>query len=63
MSNTALLVHTLNVSKNDLEIVWDGVHRKIKLEEAFKGILKISKNLKISLNIHAKSLRNVCEGV
>ena len=63
MSNTALLVHTLNVSKNDLEIVWDGVHRKIKLEAVFKGILKISKNLKISLNIHAKSLRNVCEGV
>ena len=63
MSYNILQVHTFNFLKKDLEIVRDGVHRKMKLEAAFKGILKISKNLKISLNVHAKSLRNVCERV
>ena len=33
----------------------------MKLEAAFTGILKISKNLKISLIVRAKSLRNVKE--
>ena len=28
---------------NDLEIVLDGVHGKMELDAAFKGILKISK--------------------
>ena len=41
----------------------DRVHDKMKLEAAFEGILKIFKNLKISLNIHAKSFKNVCKGV
>ena len=31
------------------------VHHKMKLEPTFEGILKILENLKISLNIHAKS--------
>ena len=38
----------------------DRVHHKMKLEAAFKGIMKILENLKISLNVHAKSK---CEGV
>ena len=35
----------------------------MKLEAAFKDILNILENLKISLNVHAKSLKNVCEEV
>ena len=33
----------------------DRVHHKMKLEAAFKGILKILKDLKISLNGHVMS--------
>ena len=35
----------------------------MKLETAFKGILNILENLTISLNVNAKSLKNVCEGI
>ena len=35
----------------------------MELEAVSEGILKLSKNLKIYLNVHAKSLRNVCGGV
>ena len=33
----------------------DRVHHKMKLEADFEGTLKILENLKISLNVHAKS--------
>ena len=63
MSNAVLQEHALNIWKNDMEVVWDGVHCKMKFEAAFRGILKISKYLKISLNVHAKLLRSVCEEI
>ena len=55
--------YTVNFGKNYLEIFWDWVNRKMKLEALFKDTLEISKDLKISLNVHAKSVRNVCEGM
>ena len=35
----------------------------MKLEADFKGILKNLKKPKVCLNVHVKSLQNVCEGV
>ena len=41
----------------------DRIHHKMKLEAAFEDILKILENLKVSLNVHANSLKSICQGV
>ena len=59
--------HELSILNIEVYVQWfpvgtyfellDRVHHKMKLEAAFKGILKILENLKISLKVNAKSLK------